>query len=252
MEVAGIVTDCLALKDYQDCWLLHVLLSKVPCLSLQSECIILKDRKLNIAPAIKKQVSDARLSVNWLCDLISVNIMVIWRNLANHLLSFYCSHSAKHMKPHHLPLFTATLSSIRMVCRTLFTMEWHISQLHLPTMPPPAPLPQQVILLACTRVSVTVPSCSDRCGRHFRAVSVIWLLFVPATYVPPPATPTHSPGAAAAYPVIYPCAAPPTMYVTPQQFQYQPMPVSLCYVNLVVWHVLLKSIIRLGTEPQIT
>jgi hypothetical protein len=30
--------------------------------SLQSEGIILKERKLNIAPAIKKQVSDARLS----------------------------------------------------------------------------------------------------------------------------------------------------------------------------------------------
>jgi hypothetical protein len=89
---------------------------------------------------------------------------------------------------------------------------------------------------------------------HLHAVLVIWLWFVPATYGPPPAAPTHSPGAAtaAAYPVIYPCTAPPTMYMTPQQFQYQPMPVSLCYFSPFVWHVLSQSVIRLGTEPQIS
>jgi hypothetical protein len=60
-EDAGISTDCQELKQYQDCWLLHVMLCKVPYLSLQSECIILKERKLNIAPAIKKQVSDTHV-----------------------------------------------------------------------------------------------------------------------------------------------------------------------------------------------
>jgi hypothetical protein len=37
--------------------LLQVLLSLVAYFYLQSDCIVLKDRKLNIAPAIKKQVS---------------------------------------------------------------------------------------------------------------------------------------------------------------------------------------------------
>ena len=60
---------------------------------------------------------------------------------------------------------------------------------------------------------------------------IVWCYFASATYGPPPAASAHSPAAtAAAYPVIYPCTAPPAMYVSPQQFQYQPMPVSIsCY-----------------------
>ncbi|PNF39503.1 hypothetical protein B7P43_G11034 [Cryptotermes secundus] len=51
-----------------------------------------------------------------------------------------------------------------------------------------------------------------------------------ATFGPPQVASAHSPAsaaaaaAAAAYPVIYPCTAPPAVYMSPQQFPYQPIP----------------------------
>jgi hypothetical protein len=115
---------------------------------LQSECIVLKERKLNIAPAIKKQVSDS-----YVCHMLTVAPRK-WQCQANCLFSFHCSHSTEHMKLHHLPPFRTTPSFIRMVSHTLSTMEWHISLPHLPSMLLLAPSPQRETLLACTRVSI--------------------------------------------------------------------------------------------------
>jgi hypothetical protein len=97
--------------------------------------------------------------LDWSYTHSSIKISAILHNDTN-LFLFYCSHSTEHTKLHHLPLFTLALSSIRTVCHTLSTMEWRISRLHLLSTPLLVPSPQQVTLLACTRVSVTVP-CSD-------------------------------------------------------------------------------------------
>ena len=76
---------------------------------------------------------------------------------AHCLLLFHCcSRSTEHMKPHHLLLFTAAQSSTRMVCHTLSTMEWHIFQPHLHSIPLATQFQQQVTLLACTKVSIVL------------------------------------------------------------------------------------------------
>ncbi|KDR23893.1 Protein boule [Zootermopsis nevadensis] len=125
-----------------------------------SECIILKDRKLNIAPAIKKQPFSQTYE--------AASPPTVHSN------TIFYQNGVPYTFHNGVAYFPAT-----------------------PTHHAPAS---------------AITTTGDPVGMY------------QTTYVPPPATPTHSPGAAAAYPVIYPCAAPPTMYVTPQQFQYQPMP----------------------------
>jgi hypothetical protein len=83
--------------------------------------------------------------------------MVTEHSEAYHLLLFCCcSLSTERMKLRHLLLFTAAQSSIRMVCHTLSTMEWHIFQPHLRSTPLATQLQQQVTLLACIRVSIVL------------------------------------------------------------------------------------------------
>jgi hypothetical protein len=88
---------------------------------------------------------------------LHLNEMVIEHPEAHRLLLFHCcSLSTERMKLHHLLLFTAAQSSIRMVCHTLSTMEWHIFQPHLHSTPLATQLRQQVTLLACIRVSIVL------------------------------------------------------------------------------------------------
>jgi hypothetical protein len=56
----------------------------------------------------------------------------------------------------------------------------------------------------------------------YAVLLIIWSRFSAATFGPPQVASTHT----AAYPMIYPCTATPAVYVSPQQFQYQPVPVS--------------------------
>ncbi|PSN45098.1 hypothetical protein C0J52_05077 [Blattella germanica] len=125
-----------------------------------SECIVLKERKLNIAPAIKKQ-------------------------------PFNRTYEAAS---------PPTVHSNTIYYQNGVPFTFHNGVAYFPTTPPQHAAP-----------AGPMPTAGDPTAVY------------QTTFGPPPAAATHTP-AATAYPVIYPCTAPPTMYMTPQQFQYQPMP----------------------------
>ncbi|XP_069675831.1 uncharacterized protein [Periplaneta americana] len=125
-----------------------------------SECIVLKERKLNIAPAIKKQ-------------------------------PFNRTYEAASPPTVH--------SNTAIMYQNGVPYTFHNGVAYFPATPPQH------------ATAGPITTAADPAGVY------------QTTFGPPPAAPTHSP-AATAYPVIYPCTAPPTMYMTPQQFQYQPMP----------------------------
>lgn len=126
-----------------------------------SESIILRERKLNIAPAIKKQPF----------------------NRTYEAASPPAIHSSTVFYQNGVPY------------------TFHNGMAYFPPTPPQH------------TTGNTVTTAGDSSGMY------------QATYGPPPAASAHSPATnAAAYPVIYPCTAPPAMYMSPQQFQYQPMP----------------------------
>lgn len=53
------------------------LFSSTSCCCLQGECVVLRDRKLNIAPAIKKQVNFNSIGIAFLFSIFTIFFLLI-------------------------------------------------------------------------------------------------------------------------------------------------------------------------------